>query len=221
LIDSLTHELRTPLTAIRAASTTLLDGHGVSDQVRTELVTIVDEESRRLDDLIGEAMGMAQIEAGNFRVQVESVKVSTFLSALIERLGPDLGSHTVMIQDQEPEERASFDPHLMARVLHHLLENAARYSPAGTRITVRFRRLGSRIEFEVEDKGAGIDPHDLPYIFDKFYRGRQQGFSAKGSGMGLAITKVILTAHGGGIEAKSTLGKGSVFRVWVPALVRS
>ena len=122
-----------------------------------------------------------------------------------------------MIREQEPEELACFDPHLMTRVLHHLLENAARYSLAGTQITVRFRRLGSRIEFEVEDKGTGIDPHDLPYIFDKFYRGRQQAITAKGSGMGLAIAKAILTAHGGGIEAKSTLGKGSVFRVWLPA----
>lgn len=221
LIDSLTHELRTPLTAIRAASTTLLDGHGVDEEVRTELVTIVDEESRRLDDLIGEAMEMAEIEAGNFRIKAEPVRVMVFLTEVVQKLRPVLGTHRVTILDKEPEQLASFDPHLVARVLHHLLENAARYSPSGTRITLLCRRLGSRIEFEVEDKGAGIDPHDLPYIFDKFYRGRQQGPTAKGSGMGLAIAKAILTAHGGGIEAKSTLGKGSIFRVWVPATENS
>ena len=218
LIDSLTHELRTPLTAVRAASTTLLDGHGVNEEVRTELVTIIDEESRRLDDLIGEAMEMAQIEAGNFRIKVEPVRVMVFLADLVEKLRPDLGAHPVMILDQQQEEHATFDPHLVGRVLHHLLENAARYSPPGVRITIRFRRLGSRIEFEVEDKGSGIDSHDLPHIFDKFYRGRQQGTTAKGSGMGLAIAKAILTAHGGGIEAKSMLGHGSVFRVWVTAV---
>ena len=220
LIDSLTHELRTPLTAIRAAATTLVDGRGVDEATRTELVTILDEESSRLDDLIGEAMEMAAIEAGSFRVRVEAVQVSRFLHELVEELQPTMARHPLAVLEDDPEQVASFDPRLLSRVLHHLLENAARYSPAGTRITVLCRRLGSRIEFQVEDKGAGIDPHDLPYIFDKFYRGRQQGPTAKGSGMGLAIVKAILTAHGGGIDVHSSLGKGSTFRLWVPAVER-
>ncbi len=216
LIDSLTHELRTPLTAIRAASTTLLDGHGVDDALRTELITIVDEESSRLDDMIGEAMEMAEIEAGSFRVQALRLRAGDFFDDLLERMRPVLARHPVTVQDEEPDAMVTFDPHLLSRVLRHLLENAARYSPPGTPITIMCRRPEGRVEFEVEDRGPGINPHDLPHIFDKFYRGRHLGMSTKGSGMGLAIARAILTAHGGGIEARSTLGKGSNFRVWVP-----
>jgi two-component system, OmpR family, sensor histidine kinase KdpD len=217
LIDSLTHELRTPLTAIRAAATMLVDGSGVDEETRSELVAIVDEESIRLDELIGEAMEMAEIEAGNFRVQVEPVRVQAFLEDVVEKLGPALKRHRLTIKYEQAEPTLSFDPHLVGRVLHHLLENAARYSPQGTRIWVRAKQLGSRIEFEVEDEGSGIDSHDLPHIFDKFYRGRRQGTTIKGSGMGLAIVRAIVTTHGGSVEARSTVGKGSLFRIWLPA----
>jgi two-component system sensor histidine kinase KdpD len=220
LIDSLTHELRTPLTAIRAAATTLADGKGVDEAMRTELVSIVDEESVRLDDLIGEAMEMAEIEAGSFRVNVEPVRVRAFLENVAEKLRPVLNGYRLMIMDEQAEPTLNFDPHLLERVLHHLLENAAGYSKAGSRVWLRVKQLGSRLEFEVEDEGAGIDSHDLPHIFDKFYRGRRQGSTVKGSGMGLAIVRAIVTAHGGAIEARSTVGKGSLFRVWLPAMTK-
>jgi two-component system sensor histidine kinase KdpD len=107
-----------------------------------------------------------------------------------------------------------FDPHLLGRVLRHLMENAARYTPLGSRITLSSRRAGDRLEFCVEDNGPGIDAADLPLVFEKFYRGKKSG--GKGSGMGLAIARAILAAHGGGIEASSVPGQGTSFRFWVP-----
>jgi two-component system sensor histidine kinase KdpD len=101
-------------------------------------------------------------------------------------------------------------------VLRHLLENAARFTPPGGRILLASRRNGDRLEFRVEDDGLGIDAVDLPFIFDKFYRGKKGAGKGKGTGMGLAITRAILAAHGGGIEVESAAGKGACFRFWVP-----
>jgi signal transduction histidine kinase len=102
--------------------------------------------------------------------------------------------------------------------LRHLLENVAAYTPQGSRVTLSSKRTEDRIEFLVEDNGPGIDARDLPLIFEKFYRGKRSSGVRKGSGMGLAITRAILTAHGGGIEAKSSPGSGAKFLFWVPLI---
>ena len=221
LIDSLTHELRTPLTAIRAAATTLLDGSGLDDETRLELATIVDEESSRLDSLIGEAMEVAEIESDGIRVKPEPQHTGTFLEHAVEQSHDQLAHHRVTIIVQQPDTPVWFDPHVIGRVLRHLLENAARYTPTNSRIHLRSRRMPDRIEFLVEDDGPGIDTHDLPLIFEKFYRGRKRITAAKGSGMGLSITRALMAAHGGAIDVTSTLGRGTTFRLWVPLVEKS
>jgi two-component system sensor histidine kinase KdpD len=221
LIDSLTHELRTPLTAIRAAATTLVDGSGLDDETRLELATIVDEESSRLDSLIGEAMEVAEIESDGIRVKPEPQHTGTFLEHAVEQSHDQLAHHRVTIIVQQPDTPVWFDPHVIGRVLRHLLENAARYTPANSRILLRSRRIQDRIEFLVEDDGPGIDAHDLPLIFEKFYRGRRRITTAKGSGMGLSITRALMAAHGGAIDVTSTLGRGTTFRLWIPLVEKS
>jgi two-component system sensor histidine kinase KdpD len=221
LIDSLTHELRTPLTAIRAAATTLLDGHGLDEETRTELATIVDEESSRLDSLIGEAMEMAEIESDGIRVRPEPLHTGTFLEQAVEESHDQLVHHRVTIVAQQPDTPVWFDPHLIGRALRHLLENAARYTPANSRILLRSRCGLGKVEFLVEDDGPGIDAHDLPMIFEKFYRGRQRVTAAKGSGMGLSITRALMAAHGGAIDVQSTPGRGTIFRLWIPLVEKS
>jgi two-component system sensor histidine kinase KdpD len=221
LIDSLTHELRTPLTAIRAAATTLLEMHGLDDDTRTELATIVDEESSRLDSLIGEAMEVAEIESDGIRIRPEPLHTGTFLEQAAEQSHDQLAHHRVTIIVQQPDTPVWFDPHIIGRVLRHLLENAARYTPAQTRVLLRSRRGLGKLEFVVEDDGPGIDSHDLPLIFEKFYRGRHRVASAKGSGMGLSITRALMAAHGGGIDASSSLGQGTIFRLWIPLVERN
>jgi len=221
LIDSLTHELRTPLTAIRAAATTLLDGHGLDDETRAELATIVDEESARLDSLIGEAMEVAEIESDGIRVRPEPLHTGTFLEQAVEESHDQLATHRVTIIVQQPDNPVWFDPHVIGRVLRHLLENAARYTPANSRILLRSRRSLGNVELLVEDDGPGIDPHDLPLIFEKFYRGRQRVPAAKGSGMGLSITRALMTAHGGGIDVESKPGRGTIFKLWIPLVEKS
>jgi two-component system sensor histidine kinase KdpD len=216
LIDSLTHELRTPLTAIRAAATTLVQSGGMDEALRLELAAIVDEESARLDRLIGEAVEMAEIDANVVEVHPVPLHPRALLEQAVEESRKALAAYRVVIAVEEPGDSAWFDPHLLGRVLRHLLENAARFSPPGGRILLGCRRLEGRLEFRLEDDGTGVDAVDLPFIFEKFYRGKTGASKGKGTGMGLAISRAILAAHGGEIKVESAAGKGACFRFWVP-----
>lgn len=225
LIDSLTHELRTPLTSIRAAATTLLEAEGLDQAAQHDLASIIEEEAEHLNMLIGEAVEMAEIDANVVQVHTSPHHPRELLDQAVEESRKTLASHKVTIQAENAagESRASaqdkpvwFDPHLLRRVLRHLLENAAAYTPPGSRIVLSTNRSGDRLEFTVEDNGPGIEPLDLPLIFDKFYRGKRSQRVRKGSGMGLAIARAILIVHGGGIEATNLPGSGARFRFWVP-----
>jgi two-component system sensor histidine kinase KdpD len=217
LIDSLTHELRTPLTSIRAAASTLLQAEGLDEAGRLDLASIVDEEASRLDQLIGEAVEMAEIDANVVQVHMVPQHARALLDHAVEESHQALAAHRVSVQLEGPDEPVWFDPHLLARALRHLLENAARYTPKGSQIMVKTWRTPERLEFRVEDNGPGIDAADLPLIFEKFYRGKRGASKgSKGSGMGLAISRALLIAHGGGIEVSSTPGNGASFHFWVP-----
>ncbi len=233
LIDSLTHELRTPLTSIRAASTTLIESEGLDEATRTDMARLIDEESSRLDLLIGEAVEMAEIDANVVKVKMSPQNPRALLDQAVEESRRNLAAHKVSVSAEQSagEESAQnypvwFDPHLLGRVLRHLLENVASHTPPGTRVRLGSVRTDTRLEFSVEDNGPGIDALDLPLIFEKFYRGKRSTGQAaaatkrKGSGMGLAITRAILKAHNGGIEATNVPGGGARFRFWVPLVER-
>ncbi len=218
LTDSLTHELRTPLTSIRAAATTLLGAGELDEDGRKDLAVIIDEEAARLDQLIGAAVEMAEIDAQVIQVRAAPHHPRALLDEALEASRRILARHQAQIATVEPDEPVWFDAQLLGRVLRHLLENAARYTPPGSRITLSSRRNEDRIEFTVADNGPGIDAQDLPLIFEKFYRGKRGAAAIKGSGMGLSIARAILTAHHGGIEVSSAPGKGTSFRFWVPLM---
>jgi two-component system sensor histidine kinase KdpD len=230
LIDSLTHELRTPLTSIRAASTTLVESEGLDAATRLDMARLIDEEAARLDLLIGEAVEMAEIDANVVKVKLSPQNPRALLDQAVEESRKILASHKVSIVVEEEDhlggnesvqgESVWIDPHLLRRVLRHLLENVAGYTPPGSRVTLRCRRTDDRLEFCVEDNGPGIDALDLPLIFEKFYRGKRNKGRRKGSGMGLAIIRAILNVHGGGIEASNVAGGGARFRFWVPLIER-
>ena len=180
-----------------------------------DMARIIDEEAARLDLLIGEAVEMAEIDANVVKVRMSPQNPRALLDQAVEESRKILAAHKVSIvvenenrpggdesaQNEPADEPAWFDPHLLGRVLRHLLENVAGHTPPGSRVTLSSTRTDDRLEFCVEDNGPGIDALDLPLIFEKFYRGKHGTGRRKGSGMGLAITRAILIAHGGGIEA--------------------
>jgi len=216
LIDSLTHELRTPLTSIRAAASTLVESEGLDEEGRRDLAALVDEESARLDKLIGEAVEMAELDANVVQVQATPQHTRILLDHVVEEADAILAKHRVVVNIEPPDTPAWFDPHLLSRVFRHLLENAARYTPPGSRITLTSRRRDGCLEFAVQDDGPGIDSADLPLIFEKFFRGKKSSARGKGTGMGLAIARAIMAAHAGKIEVTSQPGQGATFRFWVP-----
>jgi two-component system sensor histidine kinase KdpD len=173
---------------------------------------------------------MAEIDANVVKVKMSPQNPRTLLDQAVEESRKTLAAHKVSIVVEEEnrsggDESASgesvwIDPHLLGRVLRHLLENVAGYTPPGSRVTLSCKRNDDRLEFCVQDNGPGIDPLDLPLIFEKFYRGKHRTGQRKGSGMGLAITRAIMTVHGGGIEASNVPGGGARFRFWVPLVER-
>jgi two-component system sensor histidine kinase KdpD len=216
LIDSVTHDLRTPLTAIRAAATTLVSEQGLPERERVDLIAVVDEESARLDRLIGQAIEMAQLDADMLRPDLMRESARELIELTIERMGHRLQSHSVQVRVAEGLPEIPMDRKLIQRVLQHLIENAARFSPKGRPITLSAKTDDGRLLVTVEDEGPGIDPEDIPFIFDKYYRGKRQKGTSTGTGMGLAIARAILKAHHGGIEVRSQLGKGAQFTFWIP-----
>lgn len=216
LVDSLTHDLRTPLTAIRAASTALLEPSEMSQEQRAELIEVIEDESRRLDRLIGQAIEMARLDSETLQPQLAPQDPRELVEISIERMRDTLRDHPIHLELSSDLPRVRLDRTLMERVLQHLLENAAAYSGPGQPIGITVRRESKQVLFAVSDRGQGIDAEDLPFLFDKYFRGKQQKSQTRGTGMGLAIAKAMVKVQGGDISVESTPGIGSTFRVSIP-----
>jgi two-component system, OmpR family, sensor histidine kinase KdpD len=222
LLDSVTHEFRTPLTGIKASVSSLLTTPSLSDDERKELLTVIDEETDRLNRLVGEASEMAQLDSGMVKLDLKPHDVAEAIDSALDATRHLLQKHTVEVSIASGLPPVNMDVERIREVITHLLENAAKYSPAGTTVTVTAERQARNIVVSVADHGPGIDSFEQPLIFEKFYRGRNQQYAAHGTGMGLAIAKVIVEAHGGTIGVVSQLGSGSVFSFTLPiqAVVR-
>jgi two-component system sensor histidine kinase KdpD len=216
LIDSVTHDLRTPLTAIRAAATTLVSEQQLSEGERMDLFAVVDEESARLDRLIGQAVEMAQLDAEALRVEITPQSVRELIDLTVERMAYLLDRHPVDVRVPDGLPDVPMDRTLIQRVLQHLIENAAKFSPQGRPIHLSASTEEGKLEVTVEDEGPGIDPDDLPFVFEKYFRGKQQKGTSTGTGMGLAIARAILKAHRGGIVVRNRPGHGAQFTFWIP-----
>lgn len=216
LVDSVTHEFRTPLTSIKASVTTLRSSAKLTDEEQGDLLAVIEEESDRLNRVIGEAVEMAQLDTKEVRLDLRSHQIREVIDAALEDSKHTLGEHPIEIRLPETLPPALMDPGWMKKVLQHLLENAAKYSPAKSPIFVSSEVKNGRLITSVADRGAGIDDLERSMIFDKFYRGQSQRYRVQGTGMGLAIVKAIVEAHHGRIEVASQLGHGSVFSFGLP-----
>jgi two-component system sensor histidine kinase KdpD len=221
LLDSVTHEFRTPLTAIKASVTSLLGSpdHPAakhSPEEREELLTIINEESDRLNRLIGEAAEMAQLDANKVEFRFESAPVGPVVEQALDELKQLLVHHPVDVRIPAGLPNARMDSAHIKEVLVHLIENAAKYSPADAPIRITAEAKDENIIINIADRGPGIDDFEQSLVFEKFYRGRNQRVQVHGTGMGLAICKAIVEAHGGRLGLTSQLGHGSVFYFSLP-----
>ncbi len=216
LLSSVSHDLRTPLATITGAATTLLEGGPeLPREVHRDLADAIREEAERLARLVANLLDMSRLESGELVLHRDWTPIDEPIGAALGRLEGQLGGRDVEVQIAPGLPLVALDAILMEQLLMNLLENAVKYTPPGTPITIQVTREGDAIVLAVLDRGPGVAEEALPRIFDKFVRaGGPPG--TQGVGLGLAICRAVAQAHGGSITAGQRPGGVAVFRVTLP-----
>jgi signal transduction histidine kinase len=224
LIAAVSHDLRTPLASMRAMVEALNDGVVSDSETVSRYLTTIQHETEHLSTLIDDLFELSQIDAGVLKLHIEPTSIEDLLSDLLQSMVPQAQKKKVQLHGQVEGTlpRLPLDAPRMQRVLYNLIQNAIRHTPSEGRITLMARSKSDCVELTVADTGEGISEADLPHIFDRFYRGepartRNSHTDTVGAGLGLAIARGIIEAHGGTITVSSTPGKGATFHVVLPS----
>ncbi|HEY7063788.1 MAG TPA: ATP-binding protein [Chloroflexota bacterium] len=217
LLNSVSHDLRTPLASIKAAAGSLRQ-HDVtwSDAERDAFAATIEAEADRLNRLVGNLLDLSRIEAGVLRPEKEWYPISALVEDVLGRLGPLAARHPITVDLPESLPPVELDYVEIDQVLSNLLENALKYTPPGTPIRVAARVEGDALAVEVADQGPGIPPAALPRLFEKFYRAASGPGQPVGTGLGLAVARGLVEAHGGRLDVESAPGAGTTFRFTLP-----
>jgi two-component system sensor histidine kinase KdpD len=217
LLSAVSHDLRTPLAAITGAATTLRDeGASVDEGQRAELLDTICEEADRLERLVRNLLDMTQLQSGALEVRREWIPLEEIVGSALTRLESKLGARPVRIDLPADLPAVSADALLLEQVLVNLLENAAKYTPPDCQLEISARAGDDAIVIDVADRGPGLPAGDEARIFEKFFRGKRGG--VPGAGLGLAICRGVVDAHGGTLIAANRAGGGAVFRVTLPLI---
>ncbi len=217
LLSLVSHDLRTPLAVIKGLATSLQDESiDWPPQVRAEMLTTIEEETDRLNRIVGELLEMSRIEAGAISQMRGWHDLDELIVATVEALRPRIASHPFVLDvpSDLPWVRISYPQ--IEQVLRNLLENATHYTPPAAPIEVWARVSEQQIRVEVRDRGAGVPQALHEHIFEKFVRVTAAERHAEGAGLGLAICKGLIEAHGGRIWVEDRVGGGAVFVVVLP-----
>jgi two-component system sensor histidine kinase KdpD len=216
LLDSVTHDFRTPLTSMKAAVTSLLASQKADAVQRQELLSIINEECDRLNHLVEEAAEMARLEAGEIELHFVPTPVEEIVQDALAQMRSSLAGRPVTVNVNRGLPHVEADEERTKDILVNLIDNANLYSPSDEPIVISAELTGDSVTISVADRGPGIDDFEQGMIFDKFYRGKDQRYLVRGTGMGLPIAKAIVSAHKGTISVTSQLGHGSVFSFTLP-----
>lgn len=218
MLDSITHELRTPLTAIKASATTMLSSALLTNEDQQELLTVIDEETDRLNRLIAQAVEMAQLDTQDVHMNLQPVSIEEVVRQSVRASATQLAGREISITHDPDLAHVLADGTWLQRAFCNLVENAAKYSPPGSPVTIRITKNAETIAVHITDRGIGVPVSEQQLIFEKFYRGRAQMHRQSGTGMGLAICRAIVEAHHGTIRLSSAPGEGSTFTIELPIL---
>ena len=219
LLASISHDLRTPLAVIAGAASTLArHGATLEPAARKSLASSIEEQAHEMSNLISNVLDLMRLESGRVELRRDTHAVEDLVGAALHRLEPRLQHHPVSIDLPDDLPGVSVDPVLVSQVLANLLENAAKYTPAGTRIRISAVAEAPMVRVMVEDEGPGLPPGDPRLLFEKFQRGSEES-PVVGAGLGLAICSAIVAAHGGEIKAGQGAQRGARFEFTLPVAV--
>ena len=218
-LATVSHELRTPLASIKGfASTLLADDVTWDAESQRDFIETIDHEADRLTELIGQLLDMSRLESGTLRIDREPCHLSDILAQAEDRLRSLTAQHQLVLKIAPHLPVLNVDPVRIGNVLTNLVENAAKFAPPGTKITVTAWSENGHVVVSVADEGPGIGPEDQPHVFERFYRVDNELTRSKpGTGLGLAICKGLVEAHGGRIWVESEPGQGTTFFISLPA----
>ena len=211
LLRSVSHDLRTPLATIRAVASDLRAGTDFDSSTRDDLLELVGEEAERLDRIVENLLSLSRIEAGAFQPDRQAVAIDELLVDRVARMSRLFDDVHVELDMESGLPFVDADYVQLDLVVTNLLENAARYAPPGSVVEMTAAKVDDAVRVQICDHGPGIEPIDVTHVFDSFHSGRDGG-----AGVGLAICKAVIEAHGGTIDVDSTIGKGSRFTFFVP-----
>ncbi len=217
LLSSVSHELRTPLAAIKGSVSSLLEDETIvswNPAQRREFLLTIDEETDRLTRLVANLLDLSRIEAGVLRPQREPYGLDELLWGAVARLAPDVATR-VQLRIPADLPLVPLDPILMDRVVGNLLENALKYSPPASVVTLAVRHRDDTVELSVTDRGPGVAPDERERIFERFHRAAPTR-AITGLGLGLALSRALIEAHGGRIRVEGAPGGGAAFIVALP-----
>jgi two-component system sensor histidine kinase KdpD len=218
LLTSISHDLRTPLASILGSATSLKTyGDALDAVAEKELIATILEESERLNRFIGNLLDMTRLESGAIVPRGDLVDLADIVGSALERAGKVLAGHKVAVDLAADLPMLRLDPVLFEQVLFNLLDNAAKYAPAGAEVRLEARHEADQVQLRILDEGDGIPPDDLERIFDKFYRVQAADRKRAGTGLGLAICRGFVEAMGGRIVAGNRRDRsGAVFTITLP-----
>ena len=218
-IAQVTHELRTPLTNIRLYVETAIDDPSDNPAVRSNCLNIINQESRRLERIVGEMLSVAEIEAGSFKVRRDDVYMDVMLGELEADYAAQAAEKNITLKFVLPPKlpKLQGDRDKIALALHNLIGNALKYTPADGQVTIAADVRGNQLVIDVADNGIGIKPEEAEKVFDKFYRsGDSRVEKITGTGLGLTLAREVVRLHGGDVTLQSEINRGSTFTATFP-----
>lgn len=216
LLDALAHDFLTPLTAIKSA-VSMVRSEYRHEAEEEEFLTVVEEESDKLGEMINEITDMARIEPGRPRIKLRRISVSELITASVDRMRHILSARALDVRMEAWLPPINADPEMLGIALRQVLGNAAKFSPPETPIEIRGYVQESAVMISVRDYGPGIPREEMERVFDRFYRGKRSKESVAGTGMGLSIARDIVQAHNGRIRVEQGAGGGACILLRLPA----
>ncbi len=216
LLASISHDLRTPLSVIAGASSTLAQhSRDLDDSTRTSLARSIETKAREMSELVSNVLDLMRFESGQIALRRDWQTLDDLIGAALSRIDEPLREHPVEIAIAADLPALHVDADLIVQALVNLLDNVAKYTPAGTLVRIAARADDEFVRVTVDDEGPGLPPADRNRLFDKFQRGQDEG-TIVGAGLGLAICRAIVRAHGGEIQAGDRPGGGARLQFTLP-----